>query len=38
MLLNDLIPKDFNYYEYIIDNKLNILLKINQVPDNPEEK
>ncbi len=38
MLLNDLIPKDFNYYKYIIDNKLNILLKINQVPDNPEKK
>ena len=38
MFLNDLIPKDFNYYKYIIDNKLNILLKISKVPENPEEK
>ena len=38
MLLNEFIPKNFNYYEYIIENKLNILLNINQIPNNPEEK
>ena len=38
MLLKELIPEDFNYYKYIIENELNKLLNISEVPENPEEK
>ena len=38
MPLNELIPKDFNYYSYIIENQLNNLLAIEEIPSNPEEK
>ncbi len=38
MLLNELIPQDFNYYKYIIKHELNKLLNISEIPENPEEK
>ncbi len=38
MLLNELIPKDLNYRDYIIENELNHLLKISEIPEYPEEK
>ena len=38
MLLNELIPKDFNYYDYIIEHKLNNLLNISEIPANPGDK
>ena len=38
MLLNELIPQDFNYYKYIIEHELNKLLNISEIPENPEEK
>ncbi len=38
MLLNELIPQDFNYYKYIIEHELNKLLNILEIPENPEEK
>ena len=38
MFLNDLIPEDFNYYDYILQNKLDYLLKIEEIPRSPEKK
>ena len=38
MLLNDLLPLDFDYYSYIAENKIDKLLKINEIPENPENK
>ncbi len=38
MLLNELIPKEFNYYDYIIEHKLNNLLNISEIPENPGDK
>ncbi|MBK16585.1 MAG: hypothetical protein CMK49_01020 [Prochlorococcus sp. SP3034] len=38
MLLNDLLPLDFDYYSYIAENKIDKILKINEIPENPENK
>ena len=38
MFLSDLIPEDFNYHNYILQHKLDNLLKINEIPISPENK
>ena len=38
MIETDLIPKDFNYSNYIVENNLNNFLNLNNLPKDPSQK